>query len=71
MAFKIVYTEKALADLEAVLEYIRRESPDAAERFGSALLNHLELLTNFPALGAPVPRRKTVRKLFQSPIRVY
>ena len=44
MAFKIVYTENALADLEAVLDYILADNPAAAFRFGDDLLNHVEQL---------------------------
>ena len=71
MAYKILYTGEALADLEVILEYIRIDSPTAAERFGTALLNHIELLQNFPRPGVPVPKRSGVRKLLHSPIRVY
>ena len=71
MAYKILYNEKALGDLEAILDYIRADNPAAAERFGTALLNHVELLQNFPRLGVPVARLPQVRKFLHSPIRVY
>lgn len=32
MAFKIFYTEDALTDLEAILDYIRADNPAAAAR---------------------------------------
>ena len=35
MAFKIVYTESALADLEAIHDYVLVDNPAAASRFGS------------------------------------
>ena len=44
MAYKILYNEDALADLEAILDYIRADNPIAAERFGTALLDHVDLL---------------------------
>ena len=71
MAFKIVYTEDALADLEAILDYIRADSPAAAARFGNALLNHVDLLAPFPHIGSPVNQRPGVRKLLHTPVRVY
>ena len=71
MVFKILFAEDALADLESLLDFIRADNPVAAERFGTALLNHVELLRDFPRLGAVVPKRKGVRKLVHSPVRVY
>ncbi len=71
MAFKILFTEDALIDLEIILDYIRADDPEAAARFGTALLNHTELLATFPHIGAPVKQRKGVRKLLHSPIRIY
>jgi plasmid stabilization system protein ParE len=53
MAFKILYTEKALADLEAILDYILADNPAAATRFGNDLLNHVDLLAAFPHIGSP------------------
>ncbi len=71
MAYKILFTEDALADLEAILEFIRPDNPAAAERLGTSLLNHVELLQSFPRIGAPIPARPGVRKIFHSPVRVY
>jgi plasmid stabilization system protein ParE len=71
VAYKILYTEDALTDLEAILNYIRADNPAAAERFGTALLNHVELLESFPRLGSPVSRLSKVRKFLHSPVRVY
>ena len=48
MAYKVLYSEDALADLEAILDYIRADNPKAAERFGTALLNHIDLLQEIP-----------------------
>ena len=71
MAFKIVFTEDSLSDLEAILDYIRADDPEAAARFGNALLNHTELLATFPHIGAPVKRRERVRKVLHTPVRIY
>ena len=57
MAYKIVFTEDALIDLQIILEFIRADDPDAAERFGAALLDHIEILAIFPLLGVSLPRR--------------
>lgn len=71
MAFKILYTEDALTDLEAILDYIRADNPAAAARFGNALLNHAEMLANFPHIGSPVSQRAGVRKILHTPVRIY
>jgi plasmid stabilization system protein ParE len=71
VAYKILYKEDSLADLVAILDYISADNPSAAERFGTALLDHVELLQIFPRLGAPVSRLPEIRKFVHSPIRVY
>ena len=42
MAYKVVYSEDALNDLEAILDYILANNPKAAEQFDTALLDHIE-----------------------------
>jgi plasmid stabilization system protein ParE len=71
VAYQIFFTEDSLVELESLLDYIRADNPTAARRFGTALLNHVELLQHFPRLGASVRARRGIRKLFHSPIRVY
>jgi plasmid stabilization system protein ParE len=71
VAFKIIYTEESLSDLEAILEFIRSDNEAAAERFGAALLNHIDLLSAYPYMGSPVTERSGVRKILHSPVRVY
>jgi plasmid stabilization system protein ParE len=71
VAYKILYTDEALVDLEILIDYIRADNPAAAERFGTALLNHIELLRDFPRIGLPVRGVPTVHRIFHSPIRVY
>jgi plasmid stabilization system protein ParE len=71
VGYKILFTEDALVDLEIILDYMRADKPDAANRFGTALLNHIELLQSFPRIGVLVPRRPGVRNLLHTPIRVY
>ena len=71
MEYKIFFSEAALTDLEELLEFIERDNPAAAEHFGNALLNHVDLLASFPRIGEPVPRRTGIRKLLHTPIRIY
>jgi toxin ParE1/3/4 len=71
VAFKILFSEDSLIDLEAILDYVRSDNPEAAERFGNALLDHTEVLAIFPHVGTPVKRRGGVRKVLHSPVRIY
>jgi len=71
VAYKVLYSEDALADLESILDYIRTDNPSAAERFGVALFNHVDLLRSFPYIGSPVVGRPGVRQLVHTPVLIY
>jgi plasmid stabilization system protein ParE len=68
---RLLYTQRSLKDLAEIVGYIAEDDPTAASRFGSALLDHVELLTRFPHLGGTVRKHSRVRKLIHSPILVY
>lgn len=61
--WKVVWKDRALADLEAVLAYIGRDNPAAAGRVGEAILARLGLLRRFPELG------RVFRRLARSDVR--
>jgi len=63
VAHRILYTEDALIDLEIILDYIRADNPSAAKRFGTALLNHVDLLESFPRIEL---RSRTARAFAKS-----
>lgn len=63
MGYQIGLTEEAQADLGAVVRFLARQSPEAAERIGHELLDAALTLTFFPRRGAPVRRRPGMRKL--------
>jgi toxin ParE1/3/4 len=69
--FQIRITEEALADFAGIVEYSWVNFPGAAERFGSDLLNHIELLRRFPYIGALVPGRRGVRQIVHTPFVVF
>lgn len=71
MAFKIIITEQALSDLGEILDYIGSDDPQAAVRFGKALLNHVEILAPFPHLGTVIDAGLEVRTLLHTPVRIY
>jgi plasmid stabilization system protein ParE len=63
MGYQVGLTEEAQADLGAVVRFLARQSPEAAERIGHELLDAALTLTLFPRRGAPVRRRPSMRKL--------
>ena len=71
MDFRLLYSQRALNDLEEIVGYIAEDDASAAELFGDSLLDHLELLERFPRIGAPTRKKAEVRKLMHSPIVVY
>ncbi len=72
MAFKIFVTELANEDLATLVRFIARDNPQAAERFGLALLNKLKLLQDHPHLGRIVPERadSNLREIVHQPYRI-
>ena len=71
MDFQIRITKAALADFEEILAYSWADFAATSERFGTALLNHVYLLRNFPYIGAPVAGRRGLRQLVHTPILIY
>jgi len=69
--FQIRITEAALADFEEIFEYSWTNLPGSAERFGNAILNHVNLLKSFPFIGSPVAGYEGVRQLVHTPILIY
>ncbi len=62
MDFQVFYTEPALADLAEVMRWSWQNHPGTTERFADGLLNHVDLLRDFPHLGVPVRRYPGVRR---------
>jgi plasmid stabilization system protein ParE len=69
--FQIRITEAALADFQEILAYSWANFPGSADRFGNALLNHLDILKSFPYIGSPVTNSPNVRQLAHTPILIY
>jgi toxin ParE1/3/4 len=55
MAEKIVWLRAAVADLEAICEYISLSSPDYAAIVAQAVLDTTDDLLRFPRMGPRVP----------------
>jgi toxin ParE1/3/4 len=73
MDFKVVWTEPALADLHNICSYIANENPDAAQRVGEDILNHVEVLEAFPFIGPTYPRASSgqVREIVCGKYRIF
>ena len=69
MGFKIVFTKPALADLGALVTFISRDNPHAAEQFGYAIIAKAEKLNEFPFFGRIVPEFKiqSIREVIRRP----
>jgi plasmid stabilization system protein ParE len=48
----VVWTKPALDSLLGIVRYIRRENPDAAQRFGTAVKSKTTRLASFPRFRA-------------------
>jgi plasmid stabilization system protein ParE len=69
--FQVRITETALADFEEIIAYSWATFPGTTERFGNAILDRIDLLKNFPYIGAPEAGRPGVRQLSHKPLVVY
>jgi toxin ParE1/3/4 len=56
MEFKIIWSDEAIEDLRVICTYIARDDPEAAERIGNGILDHVLILASFPFIGPPYPR---------------
>jgi len=50
---RLRYTERAIADLEAIQSHIAEDNPPAGAAVGSRIKEAIELLADFPGLGRP------------------
>ena len=69
---RIVWTPKALDDLESLLSYIAKESPVTARRFAQKIIQRIDLLAKQPFLGSYIAEddTRTYRQIIQGNYRV-
>ena len=68
---RIIWSEPALADIEAIHDFIARDSRQYATRFVQRLLEATERLAALPMLGRVVPEGDgRHRKVFEPPYRI-
>lgn len=70
---EVVWSEPALADLEAIADYIALENPMAAAELVQRVLAHVEQLAEHPQSGVRVPElgRSRYRQLVEPPCRIF
>jgi toxin ParE1/3/4 len=61
----------AVDDLLDIIDYIARDSPRQAERFGRVLKAKVRLLELFPYLGSQCPEHPQIRQLFHKKYIIY
>ncbi len=71
MAYRIVFTDEALGDIESIIDFIADSNPAAAERVGTTLLDHIQILSTFPLIGSFVSESGGVRRFIHAPYRIY
>jgi toxin ParE1/3/4 len=69
---RLIWTNQALDDFEALLEYISRDAPMAARRFGQKLFDKVGLLQSNPLLGSVIREddSQTYREILQGNYRL-
>jgi len=70
---KVIWTEPALAELDAIADHIALDKPSAASRLVQRIFSSPEQLTNFPALGSRIPEvpKSSYRQLVVKPCRIF
>jgi plasmid stabilization system protein ParE len=71
VVFKVIISAKALADLEELTDWSWENYSESSQKFSTALLNHIDMLSSFPFLGAPMRRFRGLRRLLHSPLYIY
>jgi addiction module RelE/StbE family toxin len=68
----LVWTEPAMDDLEAIHEFIAKDSEYYASSFLQEIIGHTEKLLKFPEMGRVVPEygRKDIRELIFQNYRI-
>lgn len=66
MAFKLVWSEEALEDIESIATYIEKDSPIYAKAVVSKFFETVNILRTNPNLGRTVPEinDKKIREMF-------
>jgi len=69
----IVWTEPALADLDAIADYIALDDPEAARQLVRRVFRHVEQLAKHPRSGPKPPELRgwRYRQIIEAPCRIF
>lgn len=70
---EVVWTEPALADLEAIADHIALDNPQAARSLLQRVFGHVDHLIDHPELGAIAPDLAELgyRHMVEPPVRIF
>lgn len=71
---KLVWSESAQFELDAIVDFIALDNKRAAFNYGRKVLSELKFLNEFPELGKrleEIPNRSDLRELVIPPCRVF
>lgn len=70
---EVIWTEPALVDLDAIVDYIALDKPDAASALVKRVFEHVEHLQSYPESGSRPPELKhsRYRQIVEPPCRVF
>ncbi len=73
MDFKVIWSDAAIADLQDICTYLARHDPQAAQRMGRGVLEHVRILASFPFIGPTYPRgsRGSLREIVFRSYRIF
>ena len=73
MDFKVIWSDGAIADLHDICSYIARHDPQAGQRMGRGILDHVRILASFPFIGPTYPRgsRGSLREIVFRSYRIF
>lgn len=70
---EIIWTEPALANLDAIADYIALENLTAAKALVARIFEHIDQLKEFPESGSAIPELENsrYRQIVEPPCRIF
>lgn len=70
---EVIWTETALADLDAIADYIALDNPEAAKQLVQRVFHHVAQLEDHPKSGSKPPELKgwRYRQIVEPPCRIF
>jgi toxin ParE1/3/4 len=72
MAFRVIWTQTASSDLQALVRYISSDNSHAARRIAERILDQIDSAAAFPLTGRLVPEKQdaSMRERILKPYRI-